>query len=504
MDSRQTPLLTSEDLRQQALRRSADLVGKVAIGGKLVTRGGNRFLTEDPTSQRPLGEVVDVGPDELEWAVELAGAAQARWEKEGWEVRSRKLHEVADRIRAVEDELAALDTIDGGNPFRTAQADARRAEAHLRYIAGLGPELKGTVYGWQGDPVQEIRLSRREPYGVVGVVTAFNHPLLFTVIGIAAPLIAGNAVIVKPADHTTLSSLRLAELIGEVFPSGLVNVLTGTGQGLGSLLASHPRLRRITLTGSLPAGQSVLRSAAPTIKRVTLELGGKNPMIVLGDVDPKAAVAAAVSGMNLLATAGQSCGSTSRLLVHESVVDEFVRLLSEEVAGITVGDPFDPATGMGPLCHRRHYDRVRGFIAAAVEGGSRLVTGGGRPPGLDRGYFLQPTVFADVPPRAEIAREETFGPVVAVVPWSDLDQAVDLANDSRYGLTANIWSSDLKDALTLAERIQAGFVWINGNGQRPLGVPFGGYKASGLGRDCGIEEVLGYTQEKTILLSYAK
>jgi 2-formylbenzoate dehydrogenase len=330
----------------------------------------------------------------------------------------------------------------------------------------------------------------------VGRILPFNHPALFMCSKIAAPLAAGNAVVVKPADQTPLSALRIAELADRVLPTGLVNVVTGDGPTTGTALVRHPLVERLGFTGGVATGAAILREAAAGIKEVTLELGGKNPMIVLPDADLEATVARAVTGMNFEISAGQSCGSYSRVLLHEDVYDDFSEQYVAAVRALRVGPATDEATQMGPLISERHRDRVLGYIDSGTADGARLLTGG--PEGRRPGYFVEPTVFADVEPAAKIAREEIFGPVVALMRWRDVDEAVEIANAVPFGLTANICTNDLRMAHTLAARVTAGYVFINGDARHYPGTPWGGMKASGLGREESIEEAYSFTREKTV------
>ena len=339
----------------------------------------------------------------------------------------------------------------------------------------------------------------REPLGVVARIVAYNHPLMFAGVKIGAPLAAGNTVVVKAAEQAPLSALKMAELIGGLFPPGVLNVLTG-GRACGEALSTHPRVRKITLIGSVPTGRAIMRAAADTLKPVLLELGGKNALIAYPDADLDRLADGVVRGMNFT-WAGQSCGSTSRAFLHESihdaVLDRVVALIGERHRP---GSPTEFATTMGPLVSRAQFDRVLGYIASAHEDGARLVTGGKRPadPSLARGFFVEPTVFADVTPIMRIAREEIFGPVLAVFRWRDEDALYRDVNAVEYGLTASIWTRDLVTAHRAAARVEAGYVWINNAGPHFPGAPFGGFKQSGIGREESIEELMEFTQLKNV------
>jgi len=316
----------------------------------------------------------------------------------------------------------------------------------------------------------------------------------------AAALIAGNAVNVKPPETSPLSALILSEIAAQALPPGVFNIVTGTGGAAGAALVRHPAVKRIAFIGSVPTGMAIQRMAAESaVKHVSLELGGKNPMIVFPDVEPVTAADAAVAGMNF-AWQGQSCGSTSRVLVHASIYDRVVEALAERVRAIRVGHPLDPESQMGPLNSKGQHEKVVRYVASARREGARLAAGGERPAGreFERGYWIEPTLFVDVQPQMTIAREEIFGPVLSVLKWSQLEQAVTLANDTPMGLTAAILTRDIDLALATARRVRSGYVWINGVGPHYPAMPFGGMKNSGVGREEGIEEMLSYTETKAI------
>ena len=316
----------------------------------------------------------------------------------------------------------------------------------------------------------------------------------------AAPLAAGNAVIVKPPEQAPLSSLRLAELIGHLLPPGVFNVLPG-GRDVGGALVEHPGVAMVALIGSVPTGRAVMRSAAARIKPTLLELGGKNALIAFGDVDVQQVAAAIVAGMNFT-WCGQSCGSTSRAFVHDSIYERVIAQVVHKVAAFKPGSPTEPSTTMGAIVSKAQFERVLSYIETGKREGARLVYGGGRPsaPELSRGWFIEPTIFADVTADMTIAREEIFGPVLSILKWSDEDAMVAAVNGTEFGLTCSIWTNDLNRAHRTAMRVEAGYVWINHVGQHLLGAPFGGFKQSGMGREECLEELLSFTQEKNIYL----
>ena len=476
---------------------SATVDFKMFIGGDWVdAEDGGTIESIDPATEEPLGTVPAATAGDVDRAVRAARHA-TEWGLTPWPERAQALRALAQRISEHAEELAHLDTRDAGLPLAGSRGDISGAVAELNYFAGLGGEAKGASLP---ATASQLAFTQREPYGVVGRIVPFNHPFKFAAGKCAAPLTAGNCVVLKPAEHTSLSALRLAELAQDLLPAGVLNVVTGAG-ATGAAIVEHPDVPRIAFTGSVPMGRAVLRGAAEHIKHVTLELGGKNPMIVFDDADPGWAAAAAVAGMNLRRSMGQSCQSNSRVLVHRAVKDEFLSALTDIVAGLRVGDPRDEATDMGPVAFREHHERVMSYIAAGREDGAKVLAGGGRPDHLLRGFYVAPTVFADVQPGMRVAREEIFGPVMAVIDWEDEEEMIRVANGVEYGLTANVWTNDLHRAHRTARLLQAGTVWINGQGRKPLGTPFGGFKHSGIGVEGSLEELLSYTQLKSVVVN---
>lgn len=447
----------------------------------------------NPADETEIASIPDGTPEDVDKAVRAAHDAVPSWSSLSPVQRARTLLELAKRLEANEEELARIDALDSGNPVRAMLNDVRGACREIELFAGLATEIKADAV-LNGD--EQFAYGVREPYGVVGRIIPFNHPFKFAVGKSAAALVAGNTVVLKPSEDTSLSAIRFAQLAADVLPAGVLNVVTGRGARVGAALAAHPLVPRVAFTGGVPAGKAVLKAAADHIKHVTLELGGKNPMIVFPDVDPARAAQAAIDGMNIARSQGQSCQSNSRVFVHEEIHESFVDHLVRIAKGMNVGDPLDPRTDVGPLAYRAHYERVLGYVEAGVREGATLVAGGSasRKPG----FYLDPTVFDNVDHGMTIAREEIFGPVVSVIPWRDYETVIAQANDSDFGLTANIWTNDLHLAHATAHRIQAGYVWINGTGKRVFGTPFGGYKLSGLGKEGSLEEILEYTRHKVI------
>jgi len=468
------------------------------IGGEFVASESGEWMdsvnpaTEEVHGRVPAGTVEDVG-----LAVAAAKEAQPEWGAKSVFERGALMRELAAAIRASEEAVVPMEAADTGNTIASLANDIVLVAGYVDFMAGLGTEIKGESV--PATP-QNIHFTMREPYGVVGRIVPFNHPFLFAGAHLAAPLMAGNAVVLKSPDQSPLSATVMAEICQRVLPSGVVNIVSGQGIVVGDAIVRHPDVQRIGFTGSIPTGMAIQRAAAEVaVKHISLELGGKNPFIVFPDVDVETVANAAVAGMNF-AWAGQSCGSTSRLMVHESLYDAVLERVVEQVSRIKVGDPMDTSSEMGPINSERHYRHVTALIEAAREEGAKLLTGGERPEGeeFERGYWIRPTVFGEVTTDMRIAREEVFGPVLSVLRWSDTEEVIEMANSTEYGLTAGIWTNDVTTAMRTARRIESGCVWINGGGRHFMSTGFAGYKNSGIGREECLDELLSYTQSKSI------
>lgn len=465
------------------------------IGGSLVpAAGGESYPTYSPATGEILAEVPAASAADVQRAVEAAQDAQPGWGRASHRERAAAVRAMAAVLRAHREELGQLDARDCGNPVTAMTGDVDMAADLLESFANLADQTGGQTV--PGD-ASHLHYTLREPWGIVARIVPYNHPIMFAASRIAAPLVAGNAVLLKAPDQAPLSALRMGELFAGLLPPGILAVITGRGPVAGAALVAHPAVRRIAFTGSVPTGHAVFASAASAgIKHVTLELGGKNPMLVLPDADPELAGAGAVAGMNFHWTGGQSCGSTSRLLVHRSLVDDVVDTVVAGARAVRVGDPLDPATEMGTMVSTEHRDRVLDYIAQGNADGLKLACGGTVP---DRpGAFVDPTVFVDVPPDSALFREEIFGPVLVVTPYDHEDEAVAMANSSPLGLTASLWTRDVARAHRLARQVEAGYVWVNTASRHFAGLPFGGVKNSGLGREENVEELLSYTQTKAV------
>jgi betaine-aldehyde dehydrogenase len=465
-------------------------------GGRWHEPKSGRYAEQtNPGTGDSLGRAADSSAEDIDAAVKAAKAAFTEWRRVPPLERGRMLKGIARVLRENAGELAMIDSADCGNPLSEMIGDANVAAAQVEFFAGLVTEMKGHSIP-QGP--ERLNFSVREPVGVVGRIVPFNHPFMFIAGKAAAPLVAGNTIVMKPPEQAPLSSLRLAELIDGLLPPGVFNLVPG-GKEAGAALASHPGIAKIALIGSVPTGKAVMRAAADTLKGVLLELGGKNALIAYPDADPDAVAAGVVVGMNFT-WCGQSCGSTSRAFIHEQIHDAVIERIRIRIRRWKPGIPTDPATTMGAIISKAQFDRVMCYIDAAKSEGARLITGGGRPddPALAKGLYIEPTVFADVKPTMRIAREEIFGPVVGVFRWSDEATMLEQVNAVEYGLTASIWTNDLGTAHRAAANVEAGFIWINDVGKHFLGTPFGGYKQSGIGREECLEELLSFTQEKNI------
>ncbi len=465
------------------------------IGGRWVSpAAGESFASINPSNMAKIADVPSASGADVDLAVKAAKAGFEEWSRVPIRERARCLELLADRIENNADELALLDAVDSGNAIVGMHSDMIWTAEWLRYCAGLVTEVKGETFS-QGP--RHLNLTRRQPFGVVAKINPFNHPFRFCAEKAAAPLATGNSVVIKGSEQAPLSSLRLGELCEGIFPDGVVNIVTGDG-GIGAALVRHPDVRRIGFVGSVPTGRAIAKEAAANLKHVSLELGGKNPIIIFPDADPKRAALAAIKGMNMNRQ-GQSCSSTSRVFVHGSLHKGVVKELISLAEALPIGVPWLKENDVGPIVSQRQFDRVMEFIAAATAEGAQLLTGGGKPadPALSAGLFIAPTIFDNVTAAMRIGREEIFGPVMSVMAWDDYEEMLGKVNGVEYGLTAAIVTNDLAKAMETAERVEAGYVWINSTG-RYIGAPYGGWKQSGIGEEECFDEILSYTQVKNV------
>ncbi len=473
---------------------------QLLIGGKWVAaQSGETFAVLDPSTGREIAKCAAGGAADVDLAVKAARKAfhAGPWPRMSHGERGKLMLKLADAVERNADELALLESLDGGNPIRsTRHVDINMAIDSLRYNAGWTTKLTGET-ALSSQQARAFTYTLREPVGVVGAITPWNAPFLMAVNKLSPALAAGCTVVLKPAELAPLSALRLGQLMEEIgLPPGVVNIVTGYGGTAGQALVDHPDVNKISFTGSTRVGKSILAGAAVNMKRVTLELGGKSPVIIFPDADIEAATAATTQ--TIFFKTGQFCAAGTRLFAHEKVFDRVVQGFADRAQKLKVGPGVAPETEMGPIISARQLDRVMSYIGAGASEGAEVVTGGKR---IDRdGYFVQPTLLAGVQPHMSVFQDEIFGPVLCAMPFSDadeLDRLASLANDTVYGLAANIWTRDLAAAHGLARRIQAGTITING-GAREQPMPFGGFKQSGLGREGGREGIEAYTEIKTV------
>ncbi|MDX6512564.1 MAG: aldehyde dehydrogenase [Gaiellaceae bacterium] len=467
------------------------------IDGELVepASGEVRDLAE-PATGEPLARAAMAGEQDVDRAVAAAKAALAGpWGKTPPNERSRLLHALADAIQANRKELAELEARNVGKAISSVKAELAQAVENFRFYASAIASIAGRSHAVGGSL---LFYSLKEPVGVAGQIVPWNYPLMMATWKLAPALAAGCSVVLKPDPATPLTALRVAELASEVgFPAGAINVVPGDGPTTGAYLVKHPGVDKIAFTGSTATGGEIMRLASDPIKRISLELGGKSPNLVFADADLDDAIPSAV--WSIFYSAGQSCEARSRVLVEAPIYDDFVAKFSELASGLKVGDPLDPETQMGSLISTAHREKVHGFVEAGREEGAEVVTGG--EPGDGTGAFYRPTVLAKVGNAMTVAQEEIFGPVVTVIPFADEKEAVQLANDVRYGLMATVWTKDPARGHRLASRIKAGTIGINMPYTAFPGIPFGGYKQSGFGRELGLEALDLYLETKSVLVS---
>jgi acyl-CoA reductase-like NAD-dependent aldehyde dehydrogenase len=451
----------------------------------------------NPATEEVIARVASADRADLDAAVSAARAAlDGPWGQLSARERGRLVRKLGERLLARADEVARLETLHNGKPIAESRNIEIPAAAEcFEYYGGWSDKVMGETIPVKGN---YLTYTLREPVGVVAAIVPWNFPLLLAAWKVAPALACGNTVILKPASQTPLTALALGEAAIEVgLPPGVLNVLTGPGAQLGQSIVEHPGIDKIAFTGDTSTGKGIMRGAAETLKKITLELGGKSPNIVLADADIEAAIRGATIG--IFYGKGEVCAAGSRLLVERSIKDEFVDKLAARAKKMTAGDPMDPRTRFGALSSRKQMDTVLRYIESGKREGATLVAGGARTDiGTGKGYFVQPTVFADVRPDMAIAREEIFGPVLASIEFADLDEAIAKANDTQYGLAAGIWTRDIKKAHYVARKLQAGTVWINTYNVYDTAAPFGGYKHSGFGREMSAHALDHYTQIKSV------
>jgi len=465
------------------------------IGGKWQpSKSGKTFETINPATEEVIAEVAEGDAADVDLAVKAARAQfeTGEWSKMDARDRGRLMNKLADLIEEEIDELAALETLDNGKPIRDSRAaDLPLTIDCLRYYAGWADKLHGQTIPIRGN---YFCYSRREPVGVVGQIIPWNFPMLMVAWKWGPALASGCTIVMKPAEQTPLTCLRMARLAQKAgIPDGVINVVPGMGPPAGGAIVKHPDVDKVAFTGSTEVGQLIMQGAASTLKRVTLELGGKSPNIVFADSDLDAAAAGAHFGLYF--NQGQCCCAGSRLFVEDKVHDKFVDKLAAMNEKRKLGDPLDPATEQGPQVDKTQFDKIMGYIEHGKKEGATCVTGGDR--WGDRGFYIEPTLFTGVTDKMKIAEEEIFGPVMSILRFKDVDEIVQRANKTNYGLAAAVWTRDVAKAHVLAKKLKAGTVWVNCYDVFDAAAPFGGHKMSGIGRELGERGLDGYTEWKT-------
>jgi len=472
---------------------------KLYINGQFVeSQSGKTFETVNPATGELLAHVYEANAADIDMAVKAARKAfdEGPWSKMNASERSRLMYKLADLMEANCEELAQIETLDNGKPIReTSNADIPLSIEHMRYYAGWSTKIVGQTIPVNGS---YFNYTRHEAVGVVGQIIPWNFPLLMAMWKLGAALATGCTIVLKPAEQTPLSVLYLAELIDEAgFPPGVINIVPGFGETAGQPLVDHPLVDKIAFTGSTAVGKRIMSSASKSLKRVTLELGGKSPNIILPDADLTKAIPGALNGV--MFNQGQVCCAGSRVFIQKKQFDNVIADMASHAKNIKQGAGIHTDTEIGPLVSAEQQNRVLSYIDKGISEGAQLVAGGNKP--QEQGFFVSPTIFADVRDEMTIAREEIFGPVISAMPYDDLDELLNRANNSEFGLAAGVWTRDLKNAHHIANNLRAGTVWVNCYNVFDAASPFGGYKQSGIGREMGSYALENYTEVKSVWIS---
>ncbi|QBP90529.1 aldehyde dehydrogenase DhaS [Bacillus mycoides] len=472
---------------------------KLYVNGAFIeSASGKTFKTPNPATGETLAIVAEAGREDIHKAVVAARMAfdEGPWSRMSTAERSRLMYKLADLMEEHKEELAQLETLDNGKPIReTMAADIPLAIEHMRYYAGWATKIVGQTIPVSGD---YFNYTRHEAVGVVGQIIPWNFPLLMAMWKMGAALATGCTIVLKPAEQTPLSALYLAELIEEAgFPKGVINIVPGFGESAGQALVNHPLVDKIAFTGSTPVGKQIMRQASESLKRVTLELGGKSPNIILPDANLSRAIPGALSGV--MFNQGQVCSAGSRLFIPKKMYDNVMADLVLYSKKLNQGAGLNPETTIGPLVSEEQQKRVMSYIEKGIEEGAEVLCGGSNP--FDQGYFVSPTVFADVNDEMTIAKEEIFGPVISAIPFNDIDEVIERANKSQFGLAAGVWTENVKTAHYVASKVRAGTVWVNCYNVFDAASPFGGFKQSGLGREMGSYALNNYTEVKSVWIN---
>ena len=493
--------MTTEPI-SRSCRKLLDQEMCLLINGQLTTGATSETRQSiDPATGSVVGTYPNASPADVDMAVAAAKAAQPGWAARPLSERQEIVQKIGQVLREHSADLGYIDTLDSGSVFSSMQHDAAWAADVIDNLSRSASEVKGEVTQLDAN----LHYTRRSPFGVVAKLLPFNHPIQAFGTGLAAPLLMGNCLVAKPSPHTPISALVFARLIKDIVPPGVINVVTGDNDRVSMPLVTHADVHRLAVTGSSEAGVLITQAAAPSLKNLTMELGGKNALIVFPDANPEFAADIAVSGMNFKCQS-HSCSSTSRVLVHRSLKQPFLDALVERVKAVRVGLPTDSESGMGAISTRPLFERILGYIEAGKSEGAKLLIGGTIPEddALKNGNFVTPAVFSDARPDMSIAQEEIYGPVITVLDWEDHDEMVSIANGVEYGLTAVLVTDDLETAHQTADALEVGYVEINGSVSYPHGSPYGGWKKSGNGREGNIDELLSYTQLKSVNVNFRK